>query len=152
MHKGQWDLGSRCREEEIQKFLASAPIDLPGEYLAHLRESDGGGGDIPVQPWLVYFWKVNEILANNEGYKVALNVPGFFAFGTSGGGEMFAFDARQTRPWPIVIIPFIPMDANEAICLAPDFASFQKIFGYSVDDPVDEIRLNGWGHPIDPNS
>src|SRR5882724_10589519 len=103
-HQGQWKSASPCSEEELEELWKAARIELPEDYLAYLRESDGGGGDIPVQPWLVWFWKVSEVGLNNEGYEVAMNVPGFYAFGTSGGGEMFAFDTRNGTPWPIVVI------------------------------------------------
>jgi hypothetical protein len=152
MQQGQWDSAKHCSDEDFEKLVRFAPIDLPPEYLAYLRVSDGGGGDIPVQPWGIYFWQANEVHSNNEGYEVALNVPGFYAFGTSGGGEMFAFDTRRGKPWPVVIIPFIPMDADEALQIASDFTSFQKMFGFCNDESIDEMRLDGWGHPIDPES
>jgi len=150
MQQGEWYSAESCGDAAIEELVRSAP-DLPAEYLAYLRESDGGGGDIPVQPWGINFWKANKVPAKNLGYEVALNVPGFYAFGTSGGGEMFAFDMRSAKPWPVVIIPFIGMEAEATIVVAPDFASFRQMFGKTDELPADEIRLDDTGHPLDPN-
>jgi hypothetical protein len=152
MQQGIWHSASPGDDRELDELVRRAPIELPAEYLAYLRKSDGGGGDIPDQPWVFFFWKANEVHSSNDGYEVGRNVPGFYAFGTSGGGEMFAFDARQRKPWPIVVVPFIPMDAKEAIQIAPDFASFRKMFGLCNGEPVNEIRLDDRGHPVDPDA
>lgn len=149
MHRGEWTSSGPTCEEDIQELIRRAPIELPRQYLNFLKESDGAGGDIPVQPWFIYFWKASLVHEQNEGYEVALNVPGFYAFATSGGGEMFAFDARKSKPWPIVIIPFIGMQAEEALPVAPDFASFRKMFGLSSEPELPEIRLDDAGHSID---
>jgi hypothetical protein len=142
MRRGIWDSAPPGDELELVELVRRAPIELPAEYLAYLLESDGGGGDIPVQPWCMFFWKSNEVHLNNERYEVPRNAPGFYGFGTNGGGEMFAFDARQAKPCQVVILPFIPMDAKEAIQVAPDFASFRKMFGFSDDESIGETPLD----------
>jgi hypothetical protein len=145
VQRGQWQNEPPCTDHDLQQLIRQAPVDLPEEYLAYLRRSNGGGGDIPVQPWLVYFWKALEVQRYNVDYQVAENVPGFYAFGTSGGGEMFAFDTRTDRPWPIVMIPFIVMDVADAVQVAPDFATFSKMLGYCDDKPTGEAVSNSWG-------
>ena len=79
MHNGQWDSAPPCNEESLQELVRTAPIELPVEYISYLRESDGGGGDIAVQPGLIWLWQVGELRLNNEGYAVAANAPGFAA-------------------------------------------------------------------------
>jgi hypothetical protein len=138
MWKGEWRTNPPCSEEAIQRLVESATVELPPEYLAYLRESNGGGGDIGVEPGLLYFWQTEEVSDNNNGYEVQQNVPGFYAFGSSGGGEMFAFDTRGPKPWPVVIIPFIPMDAEVAIQIARDFSSLTRSFGVPLDEPPEE--------------
>jgi hypothetical protein len=49
-------------------------------------------------------------------------VPGFFAFGDAGGGEFFAFDTRGPRPWPVVSIPYVPMEASSAWSITSTFS------------------------------
>ena len=55
-------------------------------------------------------------------YKTAEYVPGYIGFGSSGGGELFAFD----KSFRIVMIPFIPMNEDEAILLAESWEVFEK--------------------------
>src|SRR4051794_8394425 len=109
MTKGKWYAPGPCSEREIRELVRCAPVELPAEYLGFLSETNGAGGDLPVQPWWIVFWTAADVNENNIGYEVVLNVPGFYAFAASGGGEMFAFDARRTKPWPVVMIPFIGM-------------------------------------------
>lgn len=149
MNKGEWNSSGPCSQGDVQKLIRRAPIELPTEYLDFLREADCAGAELPVQPWYIYFWKASEVDEQNIGYEVRLNVPGFYAFGTSGGGEMFAFDTRQSKPWPVVIIPFIVMQAEEAIVVASDFATLRAMFGLSDEPAVEEIRLDDTGHPLD---
>jgi len=123
------DRGSRASEAAIRSLSESAGIILPDVYLAFLRNSNGATGDLGIEPGYVVFWRAEEVVANNVGYKVAEFAPGFFGFGSNGGGELLAFDIRGLIPWPIVMIPMIPMDAKEAIQIAPDFISFLTAFG-----------------------
>jgi hypothetical protein len=74
-------------------------------------------------------WKAEELAEFNRDYQVPIYCPGFFGIGSSGGGEMFAFDMRESKPWPVVRIPFIGMGLNAALLIAPDFCSFVKMFG-----------------------
>lgn len=153
MGKGEWHFKRPCSDEALRQLIYSAIVELPPEYLAYLRESNGGGGDISVEPGLLYLWEAEEVPRNNDGYEVHLNVPGFYAFGTSGGGEMFAFDARSSKPWPIVMIPFIPMCSDEAVQIAPDFATLRQHFGIPLEEPPDDgIQLDECGDPIGPES
>ena len=105
-------------------------VDLPSDYLDFLRFSDGGCGSIPVDPWCFDgLWKATELAEFNRGYQVATYCPGFFGIGSSGGGEMFAFDMRGAQPWPVVHVPFIGMEPAAALPVAPDFHSFVAMFG-----------------------
>lgn len=149
MPQGQWEVVQPCTENVLQDLVKAAAIELPPEYLEYLRRSNGGGGDIGMEPGLVHLWAAEEVAQSNQEYEVQRNVPGFYAFGSSGGGEMFAFDTHRKKPWPIVIIPFIPMDAAYAVQIATDFASFQTMFGVRLHEPPDETRLDGWGYPMD---
>jgi hypothetical protein len=68
-------------------------------------------------------WRLGELTKMNEAYRVGEFAPGFFIFGSNGGGEAFAFDAR-TSAKPIVSIPFVGMAAGEAWAIGPTFDAF----------------------------
>lgn len=62
-----------------------------------------------MDPGWFQLWPAEKVIEYNNSYKVAENVPGFFGFGSSGGGEMLAFDMRGGKPRKVVMIPFIVM-------------------------------------------
>jgi len=74
-------------------------------------------------------WSAEEVLERNRGYEVPGRLPGFFGFGSNGGGELLAFDMRRGQACPVVAIPFVPMDAEEAIAVSESFAAFQGLMG-----------------------
>ena len=55
---------------------------------------------------------------------------------------MFAFDLRRGHPAPVVIIPFIPLDAEYAVEIATDFATFRQSFGLRRSTPSGKNNLN----------
>ena len=69
------------------------------------------------------------MIEENKGLEIDKYLPDFFGFGSNGGGELFAFEINQGKPWKIVMIPFIPMEANEAITIAQDFEEFIRAIG-----------------------
>ena len=126
----KWMPALPASADAISCLVRDAGFDLPVEYLDFLRFSNGGCGDIPVDPWCFDgLWRAEELLVCNRDYEVAKYCPGFFGVGTSGGGEMFAFDMRKSQPWPVVHVPFIGMEPDAALPVAPDFRSFIQMFG-----------------------
>jgi len=59
----------------------------------------------------------------NEQYHVAEFAPELRAFGSDGGGEMLAFDAKDQ----IVSVPFIGMEMQYAQIIAPTWRDFERI-------------------------
>jgi hypothetical protein len=109
--------------------VADAGKDLPEDYLALLLYSDGGSGNLGIEPGWLQLWSSADVLENNKDYEIEEYIPGFFGFGSSGGGELLAFDTRSGKPWKVVMIPFVPMSADLAIVIAKDFEEFIKAIG-----------------------
>lgn len=63
-------------------------------------------------------------------------MPGPFGFGSSGGGELLAFDTRRGSPWPVVMVPFIVMEEAAIVKIAEDFAGFLGATSRSVRDSI----------------
>jgi hypothetical protein len=126
----EWTPAAPASEDAIARLVREVRFKLPAEYLEFLQFSNGGCGEIPVQPWCFdSLWRAEELLSCNRDYEVDEYCPGFFGIGSSGGGEMFAFDMRVAQPWPVVVVPFIGMEAEAALQVAPDFRSFVEMFG-----------------------
>lgn len=123
------------RADDVAR-LEVARTGLPAAYLDFLRSAGGGEGDLGVEPGWIQFWPVEQVVDLNRSYEVELNLPGFFGFGSSGGGELFAFDMRVDGEPQVVMVPFIPMAASEARTVAPSFEELRQHFGrmLSTDD------------------
>jgi hypothetical protein len=89
-------------------------------------ERGAGEGELGVEPGWAQVWPAEKVIELNELYRVADNLPDFVAFGSNGGGELFAFDQRS---WHVYMIPFIPMAADDAVEIATDFAALSNQFG-----------------------
>ena len=130
----KWMPASPASEDVIASLSGQIGFELPSDYLEFLRFSNGGCGDISVDPWCFdSLWTAEELVGCNRDYEVAEYCPGFFGIGSSGGGEMFAFDMRKPQPWPVVVVPFIGMEPDVALPVAPDFRSFVAMFGQKRD-------------------
>jgi hypothetical protein len=74
-------------------------------------------------PFDCEFWSLDEIEQFNREYEVPKYAPGFFGFGTSGGGEMFALSPTGT----VVCLPFIGMEPKVATQIAASWSDFERI-------------------------
>lgn len=92
---------------------------FPADYKAFLADRDGGEGFIG-KHYLI-LWRAAELKQLNDAYEVETYAPGLIMFGSSGGGDGFAFDTRQT-PFPIIQVPFIGMILADGFCVADCFA------------------------------
>jgi hypothetical protein len=124
---GEWTSALPAAERAVLDLIATAGIPLPPDYVAFLAESNGGEGELQAPPHWLIVWSAEEVLANNEKHQVATWVPGLFAFGDSGGGDMFAFDLRAGEPYAIVYVPFIPMDLGNARTVASTFSELLSL-------------------------
>jgi hypothetical protein len=112
------------REEAIQKLIAECGSILPESYLNFLRRYGTMEGELRVRPFWFRIWPADEVMEANRDDQVQEYLPGWLAIGSSGGGEMLAFDIRSNQPLKVFMIPFIGMDESEAMVVAEDFESF----------------------------
>jgi hypothetical protein len=82
-----WTLNPPAPDDVIRALEARWPDRLPREYLALLQVSDGASSTI------VQLWSAAEVLADR--YAAHEFGPHLVFFGSDGGGELFAFDARE---------------------------------------------------------
>jgi hypothetical protein len=126
----RFDANPPANSGSIARCQASLRTPLPADYVKFLQQMNGGEGFVGKN--YLRAWTVEELIQSNKDYGVDEAAPGLFLFGSNGGGEAFAFDTRSFPP-PIVVIPFIGMEWDAAIPLAPDFASFLQHLYRSED-------------------
>ncbi len=129
-----WKKEGPASDEAIQSLLESSTHKLPQEYLALLKISNGGEGELGIEPGWLQLWPAEQVIEHNQGYEVQNRVPGFFGFASSGGGELLAFDTRAEQPWKIYMIPFGCMEEENAILIAESLMAFTSAIGQPIDD------------------
>jgi len=116
-------------EDSIRALKNNCEWDLPADYLSFLRLSNGGDGELGIDPGWFQIWPAEEVLPLNEGYEIHTNIPGFFGFGSNGAGELLAFETRAPHSGAVYMIPFVAMEESDAIKIADDFLTFAHAFG-----------------------
>jgi len=121
---GIWRYASPASDAAIIALRAAVPSSIPDSYFALLRVTNGGEGDLGVNPGWFAPWRAEDVLLNNRAYEIALFAPGLLGFGSNGAGECIAFDLRDAGAGRIVMVPFIGMDVREAVVIAENFDQF----------------------------
>ena len=127
-----WTCEPPASEAEIQMLVSHFGDNLPTEYLDLLSFSNGGEGDIEMQPVLFRLWSTDEVIEANQDLQVSEFLPGFVMFGGDGANELFAFrvDATETK---VFTIPMIVMSEEDSIVVADNFAEFIEAIGRECD-------------------
>jgi hypothetical protein len=98
-------------------------MDLPSDYVEYLE--NGGAIEAFVTPasapGYMVLWPVEEIEEMNADYEFATYAPGFLGFGTNGGGEILAFDAKGA----VYMLPAIGLEPKYATLLAATWKEFE---------------------------
>ena len=95
-------------------------MTLPAEYADYFASGGAIEGALAVDPGWFQLWSPDEVQQMNENYHVLEFAPGFLGFGSSGGGELLAFDTEGR----VVMIPFIPMSPEHALPVANSWSEF----------------------------
>jgi len=105
----------------IQQIVESFGFALPTDYLALFSKMNGGEGFVGDN--YCRFYPIDKLITLNQAFMVNDFAPGLFIFGSTGGGEAFAFEKRGDSN-SIVKIPFIPMDIKYAEILGETIFDF----------------------------
>ena len=126
---GVWRGAPPASAASVERLVASSPVRLPSDYLAFLAVSDGGEGDLGVEPGWIVFWSSEKVIELNSSYAVAEFAPGLLGLGSNGGGELIALDTSAGAPYPVVSVPFVPMAREEARPICESFAALVPLVG-----------------------
>lgn len=126
----EWTRKPGAPPEVLDALRSECSIRLPEELYAFYGRSDGGDGELGVEPGWFSLWRAEDILERNADYGVAQQYPGYFGFGSNGGGELLAFELTGNRCGRIAMIAFI---GGEPIVIADSFAEFIDSIGRRRD-------------------
>jgi SMI1 / KNR4 family (SUKH-1) len=67
---GGWSPEPPASSEAIQLAESQSKLLFPDTYRDFLKYSNGGTGDLSVEPGLIAFWKCEELSDNNRDYEM----------------------------------------------------------------------------------
>jgi hypothetical protein len=126
---GIWRAEAPASVHSLELSRAAVAPGIPDTYFQLLSFSNGGEGDLGIEPGWFCPWPAEEVISNNLDYEV-VSYGSYFGFGSNGGGELFAFDLSGVPPWPIVMFAFI---GGEPRRIASDFDDFVRKVGRAID-------------------
>jgi hypothetical protein len=132
-----WSRQAPGPEEAIQALITETGLDFPEEYLGLLRYSNGGEGELAVEPWWFVIDPVEDVVERNKDLEIARDLPGYFRFGSSGGGDSLLFNTRESRPWKVYCVDDVGMEEEYVKESAPNFGAFIRAMGHPSPDMPD---------------
>jgi hypothetical protein len=104
----------------VAQLFSLGIMAIPPEYISYFAGDGPKEGALTVQPCWFQLWSPSEIEQRNRDYEVQEYAPEFLGFGSSGGGEMLAFDQRGA----VFMLPFIGMSSEDAMPVADSWSQF----------------------------
>ena len=114
-----------CVNSSIENVEKHFGCLLPQQYKSFMSTHDGGEGFIGAR--YLILWRIGKLIEFNRDYEAAKYAPGFLLFGSSGGGEAFAFDMTRSD-MKIRMVPFIGLSPKNAVFVADTFEHFLNHF------------------------
>ncbi len=71
-------------------------------------------------------WPADEAVIASDEYELPEYLPGYFAFGGNGGGELFVF-AVDRPDSPVFMVPAMGMSLENIIAIADNFTAFARM-------------------------
>ena len=99
-------------------------MSIPEEYRRFVEVNGLFEGFTTGDAEYVALWAPSEISRNNADINISEYAPGFLAFASDGGGEVFAFDVTGT----VFMLPLIGMESRYAEKVANSFLEFAARF------------------------
>ena len=110
--------------------LRAAYPNLPADYFEFLSRTNGAEGDLGIHPGWFVIWPAEESLVATRGYQMPEYLPGFFAFGGNGGGELFVLPVNASgEGHPVSMVPAIGMAPDTLREVASSFGEFAAAMG-----------------------
>ena len=123
-----WFAMPGASDADIQSLVHQVPFDLPPQYLALLRASNGGEGPLSVSPLRLCLFDVAFAISQWSYPFYREQFSGYFFFGTSGGGDSLALEICEGKTGPVVELDCIAGEESKQL-VAPDFPSFLEFVG-----------------------
>ena len=108
----------------IEQFREHAPPNLPRTYVRFMEACGRANGKIPYDTGYIEFFPVDRVLDENRAHHVGESLPGFFAFGSDGGDELYVFDLRKDDGAPVCSVSAKGANVSGVSPLTNSFSEF----------------------------
>jgi hypothetical protein len=108
----------------VKQFQEHAPPNLPRTYVRFLEACDAARGKIPYETGYIEFFSLARVLDENRTHKIAQSLPGFFAFGSDGGDELYLFDLRKDDGAPVCSVSAKTASVSSVAPITNSFSEF----------------------------
>ena len=116
-----WEKSDPANPADIKLLMEKFGDRIPKDYLDFMATCNGCETEIPVNPWWLIVWAAESIIDRWNGYEMEEYIPGFMAFGSNGGDEMYVFHLESNDPNKVYMMPYIGMEPDQAIPVADNF-------------------------------
>src|SRR4051812_27923992 len=97
-------------------------MTVPDAYTDYLRRNGVMEAFLACDPGFMQLWPIDKLGEYNLNYQVAEYAPGFFCFGSTGGGDLLAFDQAGA----IYALLAIGMEPQYARRVAESWSEFES--------------------------
>jgi hypothetical protein len=103
----EWRKVDGASQPHIAELKSALPFEPPAEYIEFLQYSNGGEGELALEPLWFQLFDVAFAIQSWRDDNYRREYPDLFFFGSNGGLESIAFDMSCSKPWPIVMVDCI---------------------------------------------
>ena len=108
----------------VKQFWEHAPPNLPRTYVRFMEACDHARGKIPYDTGYIEFFPIERVLDENRAHKIDESLPGFFAFGSDGGDELYVFDLRKDDGAPVCSVSSKTATVTGVAAITNSFSEF----------------------------
>ena len=118
-----WSKREKKASIDFENIEKSIGFKLPTDYKNYVENFYGNENFIGNE--YVRLWDVeNELLENNEGYRITEILKNTFGIGGNGSGEFIAIEYIKNDNYRIVLSPFIDLSKETFIEIGNSFSDF----------------------------
>jgi hypothetical protein len=130
----KWDRNPPATSISMIKLVSRSINGWPKAYLRLLHYTNGGEGALAVEPGWFQLWTAEEAYQLNQQYPLSEFCPGYWAFGSSGGGELFLFKDVESWNSRVYRVPCIGLSPEEVQVVCNRMEEFIEMLGLHLGD------------------
>ncbi len=109
---------------QVKQFSEHAPPNLPRTYVRFMEACNRARGKIPYETGYIEFFPLDTVLHENRAHQLEQSLPGFFAFGSDGGDELYVFDLRKDDGAPVCSVSAKSARVSDVSAITNSFSEF----------------------------